>query len=164
MLCKGFQNKSLKKLRVAKNYTSAAKSANTSPFVLLTREFMWNVYSLWKLNYTFSPFYVLQNVAEKVCKIFGRLLFAKIFKLISEQLNFWFLKYKKLLPTFDDVLIINASNDAAEDLDEYEDDACAESQNTVSGTLTSCARHASASARVQHATYNARWVGVYIVN
>ncbi len=63
-----------------------------------------------------------------------------------------YLKYEKLLPTFDDVLIINASNDAAEDLDEYKDDACAESQNTVSGTLTSCARHASASARVQHAT------------
>jgi hypothetical protein len=118
------------------------------------------VYSLWKLNYIFNPFYVLRNVAEKVCQIFCRLLFAKIYQLISEQINFWifckYLKYEKPLPTFDDVLIINAGNDAAEDLDEYEDDACAESQNTVSGALTSCARHASASARVQHATYNAR--------
>jgi hypothetical protein len=65
-------------------------------------------------------------------------------------------KIRKTLPTFDDVLIINASNDAAEDLDEYEDDARAESQNIVSGALTYCARHASASARVQHATYNAQ--------
>jgi hypothetical protein len=66
--------------------------------------------------------------------------------------TFLIFKIRKTLPTFDDVLIVNASNDAAEDLDEYKDDACAESQNTVSGALTSCARHASASARVQHAS------------
>ncbi len=141
-----------KKLQVKKNYARAGKSANTSSFISLTRELMWNVYSLQKQNYIFIQFCDLRNVAEKVCTIFGRLLLAKIYLLISEQIHFLFLKYEKLLPTFDDVLIINASKDAAEDLDEYKDDACAESQNTVSGALTSCARHASASARVQHAS------------